>query len=418
MKKLVKYELLKAYKRKSFIISVAFLGILLIALNYLSISENFWVKEDGTTVTGLAAIQMERNELQSSAGELTADKLQSVLESYQAARNNGENYIQDDGSKGTDMNNAAFGKYEQPVSGILNMMRECFAPAGETYSYYVTDKIRPADAGLFYESRMKKVSEYLNMDYSYGNYSEADKEYFTDKNDDIDTPFYYTYHTGWNKLLASSYAMLMAVAMVVCICLAPMFSSEYQTGADAILLSTKNGKSKLIFAKIVAAFILTTIVYFIGMAVCTITTFTIYGFNGWNCSLQIMNLLAPSNVNLLQTYLYVLLAGYCLCLLMQGITLMLSAKMTSPFPVIVSTFVLFFVPSFIPYSRSSRLFNNLLNLLPSNMAAAYTALTKYEVYHIFGLRISYPVMLIIVAILAAMITLPFAYKSFRKHQVA
>ena len=56
--------------------------------------------------------------------------------------------------------------------------------------------------------------------------------------------------------------------------------------------------------------------------------------------------------------------------------------------------------------------------MPAKMAAAYIALTKYEVFHIFGLKISYPVMLILVALLVSVITLPFAYKSFYKHQVA
>ncbi len=56
--------------------------------------------------------------------------------------------------------------------------------------------------------------------------------------------------------------------------------------------------------------------------------------------------------------------------------------------------------------------------MPAKMAAAYTVLTKYEVFHIFGLNISYPVMLILAALLVSVITLPFAYKAFHKHQAA
>lgn len=56
--------------------------------------------------------------------------------------------------------------------------------------------------------------------------------------------------------------------------------------------------------------------------------------------------------------------------------------------------------------------------MPAKMAAAYTALTKHEVFHIFGLKISYPVMLILAALLVSAIMLPFAYMAFHKHQVA
>ncbi len=163
----------------------------------------------------------------------------------------------------------------------------------------------------------------------------------------------------------------MVIALVVCITLAPIFSSEYQTGADAILLSTKYGRSKLIVAKIVSSFLLTSVIYVLGMFILTFVTFLIYGSGGAGCSLQVLNFLAPANVNLLQTYLYVLLAGYFMCLFMQGITLLLSAKMPSPFPVIICTMVFFFIPAFMSYSRSSRTYNNILNLMPAKMAAAY-----------------------------------------------
>ena len=274
------------------------------------------------------------------------------------------------------------------------------------------------DAENFYENRMGKVEEYLNMDYSYGNYSETDKEYFITKNEKLTIPFHYEYNTGWNKLLSISYVALLVIALVVCITLAPVFSSEYQTGADAILLSTKYGRSKLIVAKVVSSFLLTSVIYVSGTFILTFVTFLIYVSKGAACSLQVLNFLAPADVNLLQTYLYVLLTGYFMCLFMQGITLLLSAKMSSSFPVIICTMVFFFIPSFLPYSGSSRIYNNILNLMPAKMAAAYTALTKYEVFHIFGLKIAYPVMLILVSLLVSVITRPFAYKAFHKHQVA
>ncbi len=168
-------------------------------------------------------------------------------------------------------------------------VNECFDMAftseGETYDYYVMGSMNPADAENFYENRMEKVEEYLNMDYSYGNYSEADKEYFITKNEKLTIPFHYEYNTGWNKLLGISYVALLVIALVVCITLAPMFSSEYQTGADAILLLTKYGRSKLTVAKIVSSFLLTSVIYVLGILILTFVTFLIYGSGGAACSL-------------------------------------------------------------------------------------------------------------------------------------
>ena len=418
MRKIIRFEFMKVFKKKSFLCAVVLMMVMLIIVPCLTRSENNWSREDGTEITGISAIRAKRDSMENSSCDLTTEKLQSVIADYQSAYADPASFIKEDCTAGAWINNVAYAKYIQSDSDIKFLIDMAFTPEGETYDYYAMGAMNLKDAENFYENRMGKVEEYLNMDYSYGNYSEADKEYFITQNEKITIPFHYEYNTGWNKLLGISYVALMVIALVVCITLAPMFSSEYQTGADAILLSTKYGRSKLIAAKIVSSFLLTSVIYISGIFILTFVTFLIYGSGGAACSLQVLNFLAPADVNLLQTYLYVLLAGYFMCLLMQGITLLLSARMSSPFSVIICTMVFFITPSFLSYSRSSRIYNNILNLMPAKMAAAYAALTKYEVFHILGLKISYPVMLVLVALLVSIITLPFAYKAFHNHQVA
>lgn len=418
MKKLIRFEFMKVYKKKSFLCAVVLMAVMLVIVPCLTINENNWINEDGSEITGMKAIRAKKDSLENYSCDLTIEKLQSVIANYQCAYADPDSFVKEDGTVSSWINNTAYAKYIQSDSEIKFLIDMAFTPKGESYDYYAVGNLALSDAEKFYEKRLGKVEEYLNMDYSYGNYSESDKEYFISKNKEITTPFHYEYNTGWNKLLGISYISLMVIAMVVCITLAPVFSTEYQTGADAILLSTKYGRSKLIVAKIISSFMLTTVIYILGMFILTTATFIIYGSGGAECSLQILNFLAPANVNLLQTYLYVLLAGYFMCLFMQGITLLLSAKMPSPFPVIICAMVFFFVPSFLSYSRSSRIYNNILNLMPAKMAAAYTALTKYEVFHIFGLKISYPLMLILTALFVSTITLPFSYRAFHKRQTA
>lgn len=418
MKKLVHFELLKVYKKKYFLCAAVLMMLALIVFPCLTINENNWIMEDGTEITGMAAIHAKRDSLNNASGSLDTEKLQSVIADYQRAYGNPDSFVGEDGTVTSYINNVAYAKYIQPDNDIKFLIDMAFSSEGESYDYYVMGSLALSEAENFYRRRLDKVDEYLNMDYSYGNYSESDKAYFRSRNENISTPFYYAYNSGWNKLLGVSHISLMVIALVVCITLAPVFSSEYQTGADAILLSAKYGRNKLIAAKMTASFMLTSLIYGLGISVLTAVTLLIYGGSGWNCSLQVLNFLAPTDTNLLQTYLYVLLAGYFMCLFMQGVTLLLSAKMASPFAVIICTLVFYFVPSFLPYSRSSRTYNNMLNLLPAKMAAGYTALTKYEVFHIWKMEISYPVMLILTALAVAVIALPFAGKAFHDHQVA
>ena len=284
--------------------------VMLVIVPCLTINENNWINDDGSEITGMAAIQAKRDSLEDSACDLTAERLQSVIINYQNAYADPANFIQADGTAGSWINNTAYAKYIQSDSELKYLIDAAFTPKGESYDYYAMGSMNPEDAVNFYENRMGKVGEYLNMDYSYGNYSKADKEYFIARNEKITMPFHYEYNTGWNKLLGISYVSLMVIALVVCITLAPMFSSEYQTGADAILLSTRYGRSKLIIAKIVSSFLLTSIIYISGIFILTLVTFLIYGSGGSDCSLQVLNFLAPADVNLLKAFLYVLLAGY------------------------------------------------------------------------------------------------------------
>ena len=103
--------------------------------------------------------------------------------------------------------------------------------------------------------------------------------------------------------------------------------------------------------------------------------------------------------------------------MVMAVTLLLSAKMKSPFPVIICSALLLFGPSFLPYSKSGRLYNNLINLLPDKLMNGYSAFTHYAVYHIFGKPITAPYVMAATAIIVTMAVLPFAYLGFKRHQV-
>lgn len=64
--------------------------------------------------------------------------------------------------------------------------------------------------------------------------------------------FQYGYYVGW-EIIISAFELLMFAVLAVCIVIAPVFSGEYQAGTDAVILSGKYGKTRLITAKILAA---------------------------------------------------------------------------------------------------------------------------------------------------------------------
>lgn len=256
------------------------------------------------------------------------------------------------------------------------------------------------------------------MDYTFGNYSAKDKAYFMNLNQKIDTPFKINYKSGWENILNNSSGMIIAICFVMCICIAPIFASEYQSGADAVILSSRYGRSKLISAKLKAGILFTTGLYGISMLLYYMITLGIYGAEGWNSNLQTISFLAPFPMTILEASLWTILIGYLGCLMMMSITLVLSSLLKSSFPVIIWSMVILFGSMFIPYSKSSRTINHFIQLLPNRIMDGYDAITHYEVYHLFGQIFPRHLIMIIVAILVTVLLMPIAHRGFKKHQVA
>ena len=85
MKKLIRFEFMKVFKKRSFLCAVVLMMVMLVIVPCLTINENNWVNEDGSEITEMAAIRAKRDSLKDSACDLTAERLQSVIVNYQTA---------------------------------------------------------------------------------------------------------------------------------------------------------------------------------------------------------------------------------------------------------------------------------------------------------------------------------------------
>lgn len=91
--------------------------------------------------------------------------------------------------------------------------------------------------------------------------SREQKEYWGSMADKADTPLQYGYYGGW-EIIINSFELLMLALLAVCIVVAPVFSGEYQSGTDVVILSAKYGKTKLTTAKIAASFLFGTAAFY------------------------------------------------------------------------------------------------------------------------------------------------------------
>ena len=152
---------------------------------------------------------------------------------------------------------------------------------------------------------------------------------------------------------------------VISICIAPIFAGEYQNRTDALLLATKHGKNKLISAKIMASFIIIFLTAF----------------------------------------------------LLTAISLLLSSANGNPMIVLAVDVILFFGTIFIPFSKTSRLWNRILYLFPIYSVNLKDVLKTYNSYQFGDVVIPYLSMIFIVYVLITVICIFLTRRSFKKHQI-
>lgn len=408
---LTRFELRKIMRRKSFYVGIAILTASVILATTLLITNMQMTGKDGKFIHGLPAIRLVREYNRQLAGPLTEEKVAEAIEYHHKLRRDPKN-LDEKGELTVEAN----AKYDLKKYQIYSLLDYAFTPVGE-FNFHIVDKLQPSDAKAFYQKRMERVNEYLNMDYSYGNYSAEEKAFFIKRNESIPVPFQMDYVSGWDNVFENLPFLFLFAAFVIAICLAPVFAGEYQRGADSIILSSRYGRNKVITAKLKASFIVSMGLLVLALSTYTLILLGIYGFDGGSASVQMIKFMAPVPYTMFETYLWAVFIGSLACLLVGAVTLWLSSRMRGPFPVIVVSGIILIGPQLIPASKSSRLFNHMIDLLPANMFEAFRKITGYEVFHMFGQLIpEYKVMAGFAIIVIALLIL-LSYRAFKKHQV-
>ena len=100
-------------------------------------------------------------------------------------------------------------------------------------------------------------------------------------------------------------------------------------GTDAVILSTKYGKSKVIYAKIISSLLFGTVTFVMNCTIALLLPLLTFGVEGGNLPLQIMDSYCPYALNFSQAAFIVIGIAYFVMLGLLAITLLCSSKMKS-----------------------------------------------------------------------------------------
>lgn len=412
MSTLIKFELKKIIKRKSTIaVTLGSLALSIILFSLMPLQERA-NDENGKEYRGLQAIELKKQQSKLNDGYITDKKVENSVKEYQKMFNNPDNIIKDENGF-SDFKPDIYWKFFYPNKSFYSFIIESYSKPNDFDSSII--KTMSLKNGVdFYKSRNEKINTILNMEYADGNYTQKEKDFWLSKNKEISEPYLNGYYQGWDYFILSRDLLIFTI-LAICISIASVFSGEYQSGTDSVILSSKYGKSKVITAKIISSFLFGTIIFIINTTVCVGILTLSFGTDGWNLPLQLTASSVPYPYTLLQATLLSILVIYIILIALISFTLLLSSCMKSPFPVLITNIIILFVPIFLQYSETNKLYNLILRILPSN--AISFSFANYIDYKIGNLIIDLPTMIIFTCLVFAILFLPFIKNNFKKHQV-
>ena len=407
---LIKYEFLKILRKKSTLIVMAVSLLVTAFLFGLPVLQFQTYNQDGV-IKGLEGIAYEKEQAADYSVPLTNEYITETIREVQQLFENPDNVGYDGYERF--LIDSAYWDGIAPREDLLNMIAKNYVNPNESAGYNKLPELDISEGTDFYGARQEKIETLLNA--SSRALSEEQKTYWRDMNSKVDEPFTYGYYDGW-EIIISSFELLMFALLAVCIVIAPVFSGEYQAGTDAVILSAKYGKTKLTTAKIIASYLFGGLAFTLHVVVALGLPLAAFGFDGWDLPLQIANTTIPYPFTFLQAALVNLGVVYLVLFAMIGLTLLLSAKMKSPYLVLIVLVPVLFIPLFLSPNGTTGAYNLSLFLLPYR--STIPEVGKYISYQFGGLVLdAFTVRAILYALLTAAM-LPLTRLGFKKHQVS
>lgn len=425
MSDLIRFELKKILTRKTTLVTcIAVLVMMcgIMGLNIIQARSSDAVTEQ--VYTGLESIAYDREKTNAHAGTLTSERVADDIEFYQA-------FIMERMAPEelADLSNEA--AYQLMNARCAN---EDFAVMKDPYYSYLTAPwseggeepyqtamlmyTRGDDPAEFYERLYEKSQirfEAGLQEVAKFHYSSAEYDMWMNKLSHVSTPFEYGYAGAWDDIL-NCVAFLVFPMIAICVALAPVFSSEYSERTDAVLLSARWGRSKLVKAKLIASFLMTTSYFVLCAAIVVLIPLAAYGPEGANLPTQILSAFIPYNLTMGQATAIALGLGYAITLGVAGLTLALSSRLRSQLAILAVIVALIFFTGMI--GSSSETLQRILYLFPLLALNKYSLLISCTSYGFGPVAFDLMSMVCILWLALAAICTPFAAASFKRHQVA
>lgn len=236
MKSLVKFEFLKILRKKSTLVVMA-VSLLITAVFFVMPILQFQIYNQDEVLRGLEGIAYEKEQYAEISVPLTNEYVTEQIREVQDLFADPDN-IGYDGNEEFLIEDAYWNGIA-PREDLLTLIAKNYAEPNVSVGYNALPDLDISNGTDFYQARQDKIEKILND--TSKDLSAEEKAYWQNMNSQVNEPFQYGYFGGW-EVIISAFELLMFAVLAICIVIAPVFSGEYQSGTDAVILSGNTEK--------------------------------------------------------------------------------------------------------------------------------------------------------------------------------
>lgn len=413
--RLLKLEIKRVLKTRITIVLLLLSFLFSFLFAYLPTTFSYISHTDdaGETVRlkGLDSIRYEKEIRADIAGAVTPEKIRQALEDYQAC-------LTKYGVDNTyDLPDGVYERELFPIMPLLHGVREAFADPDTGIAPSLME-LSPADMDHFYEKcdeRCLTLMKQEQKDHPAA-HSAAVAMYR-----EVEKPFLFFPGYGSDPM---DYQIILAFFILLfgTVITAPVFTSDYQTGADDILRCTKYGKVKFAVVKATSALLICTVTF----SVCTFIYITVSNsLFGWECTETSMQMiysalnLSDMNIGQLQRFTA---AGGLLCIMASTcFTLFLSSRFKNMVASLSVSLLFCILPIIVYMALPAAIGPYIYSVLPASATGLQTsvlyAAVDFDFWNIGDLSVWLPYVMFVAYTVEIPLFFIWTVCSYSKHKV-
>ena len=312
------------------------------------------------------------------------------------------------------------GVYEKeilPIAPLLHGVKEAFADPDTGMAPTIME-IDPAQIDDYYSVCETRIASLMAMEQPD---SPAVQRKAVEMYRRVEKPF--AVYPGMSSTILDYQNIMGFLVLLFCVVIAaPVFSADYQSGADDILRCTRNGRARLGIAKVLTALFVSAAAFVICAVVHILVVNSLFGWECTKTSIQMLySIVTLTGMNIGELQRLFAVAGLLSVLASVSFTLFLSSKCRSIVASLASGLVFCIAPVVLSMTVPGALSTWLCSILPASgtsiQASILYAITDFKFLSLGGLAVWTPYAMIGACIIEIPLFVFLAVRSYCRHTV-